>query len=70
MTDPIVALSKLPEPVRERLQAMSISKLIDGIERASFECEGGPLINFTEWLELKARIAELSRLIPRSATVQ
>jgi hypothetical protein len=34
----------------------SISQLIEAIERVGFECEGGPLVNFMDWIELKKRL--------------
>ena len=61
----IAELARLPDAERKRLEGLSLSALIAGVERVGFECEGGPLANFTEWTELKARIAELSRLVPR-----
>lgn len=49
--------ARLPKHERSRLERLSVSDLVAGIERCGFECEGAPLINFTEWTELKERIA-------------
>lgn len=51
------SLSQLPQQEKDRLERLSISDLITVIEGADFECEGGPLSNFIEWMELKARCA-------------
>jgi hypothetical protein len=49
-------LKNLPQSERIRLESMSLPALIAAIERADFQCEGGPLKNFTCWLELKVRV--------------
>jgi len=60
-------LAGLPPAVRERLNATSLTILIETIEGDGYENVGGPLTNRIEWLELKARIAQLCRMIPRES---
>jgi hypothetical protein len=57
MSDAATKFEELPGRERTRLSGLSIPDLIAGIERVGFECHGGPLVNYTEWLALKARIA-------------
>jgi hypothetical protein len=35
---------------------MNISNLLEKIESYKFECEGGPLNNCIDWIELKTKI--------------
>lgn len=37
----------------------TILYLLDDIELYNFECEGGPLVNCVEWIELKRIINDL-----------
>jgi hypothetical protein len=54
-------LEDLSASDRKRLASLSTAELIDSIERYSFTCRSGPLVNFTVWMELKARALAATR---------
>ena len=41
--------------------AMTAGQLCNALERAKFECPGGPLKNTVEWIELRRRLGAPSR---------
>lgn len=48
----------------EKRRDITVQALIDQLENYyDFQCEGGPLRNCVEWRQLKARIADLERLL-------
>lgn len=54
--DPSLKLEYRSIPPGEPLDSLSLQKLLDAVEDYGFECQGGPLVNCAEYVELRRRI--------------